>query len=397
MALLPREGEPRLLISMSSRDVPAMKLMTWIPDVLSGWTWESAFDPWLAKLAGEGRSTSARVGFDLMRPPLFALAGEEPRQPLPPAGGRRRRSAAFARCGRASCRRSAPPRGVVQAAGGSLRASLARAARASRRPRSTAERTARLMAAQDVRTLVSFDGGRTLAPFRGAFEPQTTAGPLVGYIAVKHMGYWADAVRDRRAARSDVAAARAGGAATRCCELAGPGVSAAELHATATRGAWRRYALHPVLSGSVGRRIGLSLERRRRDHAATAATCSSRARSIRLHVGALRSAGRRRARVGHDRDHGDRSGAAARVAASSCMRIGVESVVHERAARSGRLRRAALRSRRCRRPSARSSAGTSPTRCVRRGRRQPHQRRPRAARAAAARARSPTRSACRPP
>ena len=50
MALLPREGEPRLLISMSSRDVPAMKLMTWIPDVLSGWAWESAFDPWLARL-----------------------------------------------------------------------------------------------------------------------------------------------------------------------------------------------------------------------------------------------------------------------------------------------------------------------------------------------------------
>ena len=70
MALIPREGEPRLLISMSSRDVPAMKLMTWIPDVHSGWNWESAFDPWLAKITGEGPIGS--VGFELMRPPLFA-------------------------------------------------------------------------------------------------------------------------------------------------------------------------------------------------------------------------------------------------------------------------------------------------------------------------------------
>src|SRR5690242_13466679 len=71
MGLIPREGEPRLLISMSSRDVPAMKLMTWIPDVLSGWNWESAFDPWLARINSDGPSDIGSVGFDLMRPPLF--------------------------------------------------------------------------------------------------------------------------------------------------------------------------------------------------------------------------------------------------------------------------------------------------------------------------------------
>ena len=70
MALIPREGEPRLLISMSSRDVPAMKLMTWIADVHSGWNWESAFDPWIARITGEGAIGS--VGSELMPPPLFA-------------------------------------------------------------------------------------------------------------------------------------------------------------------------------------------------------------------------------------------------------------------------------------------------------------------------------------
>src|SRR6476660_1851176 len=72
MALLPREGEPRLLISMSSRDVPAMKLMTWIPDVLSGWNWESAFDPWLARFAGDATLDFGTVAFEAMRPPLDA-------------------------------------------------------------------------------------------------------------------------------------------------------------------------------------------------------------------------------------------------------------------------------------------------------------------------------------
>ena len=53
-----------------------------------------------------------------------------------------------------------------------------------------AERVARSLAAQDVRTLISLDGGRTLVPFQGLFEQK--AGPLVGYIAVKVAGYWAD-------------------------------------------------------------------------------------------------------------------------------------------------------------------------------------------------------------
>ena len=33
-------------------------------------------------------------------------------------------------------------------------------------------------------------GGRTLVPFQGRFEK--CAGPLVGYLAIKTVGYWAD-------------------------------------------------------------------------------------------------------------------------------------------------------------------------------------------------------------
>src|SRR5258706_4014240 len=71
MALFPRQGDPRLLVSMSPRDLPAMRLMTWIADVHSGWNWQSAFDPWLAKLDADGAADIGTVGFDMMRPPLF--------------------------------------------------------------------------------------------------------------------------------------------------------------------------------------------------------------------------------------------------------------------------------------------------------------------------------------
>src|ERR1022692_2671294 len=72
LALLPRQGEPRLLVSMSSRDMPAQRLMTWIPEVMSAWTWESVFDPWLAGLGSEAPQNIGTVRFDLMRPPLMA-------------------------------------------------------------------------------------------------------------------------------------------------------------------------------------------------------------------------------------------------------------------------------------------------------------------------------------
>ena len=136
MALIPREGEPRLLVSMSSRDVPAMKLMTWIPDVHVRLELGDRVRS-LARALRRRRPDRHRQR--RLRPDAAAavpLAGEKPRQPLPPAGGRRRRSQPAARCGRASCSqvRDASQRG----AGRGARPSCAawRAARTSRRRRS---------------------------------------------------------------------------------------------------------------------------------------------------------------------------------------------------------------------------------------------------------------------
>jgi Xaa-Pro aminopeptidase len=256
MALIPRAGEPRLLISMSSRDVPAMKLMTWIPDVLSGWNWESAFDPWLVRIDGDGPIGIGTVGVDLMRPPLFASLNKS-------LGNRFHLHAADEAVAAA---RTLRPRELsqIRAASGLVQTAAAAFLESWRNRKGVeaaaleAERTARLMAAQDVRTLVSFDGGRTLAPFRGAFEPQTDQqNGLVGYIAVQHMGYWAETFVTGLKNLSPVQE-RAQASLRVLLDLAKPGAAASALHAAAAK-ALAPYALHPVLSGSVGRRFGLSL------------------------------------------------------------------------------------------------------------------------------------------
>jgi Xaa-Pro aminopeptidase len=252
MALLPRQGDPRLLVSMSPRDLPAMRLMTWIADVHSGWNWQSAFEPWLAKLDADGAAEIGTVGFPMMRPPLF--------QSLQKSLGNRFHlqdaDAAVAAC------RSARPRALslVRAASGVVTLAADafvqswRGGKGAEAAALDAERHARLLAAQDVRTLASHDGGRTLVPFGGSFE--RAPGPLAGYIAVKHMGYWADMFVSEGA---DALQARAQAGLDALLQAAAPGVTGAALHAKAIE-ALKPYSLHPVLSESVGNRVGLSLD-----------------------------------------------------------------------------------------------------------------------------------------
>lgn len=253
MALIPREGEPRVLGSMSSRDVPAMKLMTWIPDVLSGWNWETAFDPWIAGLTGGEPIDIGSVGFERMRPPLYRLVEKS-------LGNRFRLHPADAAVN-ACCTRRPRELTLVRAASALVTAAADafvaawRKDKAVERAALAAERRARLSAAQDVRTLVSFDGGRTLAPFRGAFE--ATSDPLVGYVAVKHAGYWAD-LFVTAAGRTSEAQRRAQTAMDALLKGAAPGVPARDLYAKALA-PLGSLTLHPALSASVGHRIGLSL------------------------------------------------------------------------------------------------------------------------------------------
>src|ERR1700680_1178704 len=74
MALLPRTGDARLLCAMSTRDLPAVRTLTWIADVRSGMgpEWVNAFDPWFDGLKSVQAAKLGTLGFDIMAPVLHA-------------------------------------------------------------------------------------------------------------------------------------------------------------------------------------------------------------------------------------------------------------------------------------------------------------------------------------
>src|SRR5262249_1884389 len=153
------------------RDVPAMKLMTWIPDVMSGWTWDTAFDPWLARFAGTEPIDIGGVHLDQMRPALHRSLEKS-------LGNRFHLHSADAVLGVPRVLRPRE-RSQVRDACVVVRSAAETFQRAWREGMGVeaaaleAELTARRMAAQDVRTLVSFDGGLTLSPFRGDFNAKS--------------------------------------------------------------------------------------------------------------------------------------------------------------------------------------------------------------------------------
>ena len=257
MALLPRSGDARLLCAMSTRDLPAMRTLTWIADVRSGMgpEWQKAFDPWFDGFKGDQAQTLGTIGFDIMAPVLLASVhrslGErfvlQRADDIVAIPARRKRPRELTMM-RASCK-------LLETAA----KAFAESWRGNHEPETAAldaERVARSLAAQDVRTLVSLDGGRTLVPFQGRFEK--CAGPLVGYLAVKAVGYWADMFVTVDDGTIAPAARHAEAALDTIIANMRPGARVDALHAKAV-GALAPYELHPVLGGSIGHGIGLSL------------------------------------------------------------------------------------------------------------------------------------------
>jgi Xaa-Pro aminopeptidase len=257
MALLPRTGDARLLCAMSTRDLPAMRTLTWIADVRSGMgpEWEKAFDPWFESFKGDQAQKLGTIGFDIMAPVLYAAVRRslgdrfalQRADDVVDTPARRKRPRELTMM-RASCK-------LVEAAAKAFTDSW----RGNHEPETAAldaERVARSLASQDVRTLVSLDGGRTLVPFQGRFEK--CAGPLVGYIAVKVLGYWADLFVTVDDGSITAAARHAESALDAIIADMRPGARTDALQAKAV-GALAPYTLHPVLGGSIGHGIGLSL------------------------------------------------------------------------------------------------------------------------------------------
>ena len=119
-----------------------------------------------------------------------------------------------------------------------------------------AEHAALQLGAQDVRTLFSTDGGRTLRPFLAPID--RPAEPLQAYVAVRHLGYWAEGyvhMTDKPGA----AARKAGESLTAGIGLVKAGAACRDI-AAAMKRSLAPFGEHPVTAGSFGSSIGLSLD-----------------------------------------------------------------------------------------------------------------------------------------
>jgi Xaa-Pro aminopeptidase len=261
LALIPRGGEPRLYVAGAANMMPPAARQTWIrkleplsePGKLLA-QWKSDLRGYMVMLGGENLRLALKSSVDEV------LGGD---------AASRRAAAALQRLMRvkgadelAAVRRACAMLGAMSQA-------LVQAHKAGRGVTDAvteAEHAGHRMGAQDVRSLVSLDGGRTLRPF---YTPVHEAvEPLQVYFAVRYAGYWAEG-HVSLSGTPGAAAAQAREALRGLIEAVRPGAKCAEL-ARKARDALKPSAGHPVTAGSAGHGIGVSLEEEPRLTAASA-------------------------------------------------------------------------------------------------------------------------------
>jgi Xaa-Pro aminopeptidase len=247
MALFPAQGAPRLLASMSSRDIPAMRTMTWVGDVKSGWEWKW-FDSFVEGLGSSGRIGT--IGFDNMTPLLHAQVEKTTagKFDLVACDDVATKARSIQRPREIAILRDAAV--LAQTAGDEIAARW-RAGDDVERAALAGERVARAGAAQDVRTLVSRNGGGTLEPYAARFDDRP--GRLLAYVAVKFLGYWSECFVSLGA--PDDVRRRVERGMDMLIEGLRPDASIGELAQRVSAVVGPR---HPALGGSYGHRIGLS-------------------------------------------------------------------------------------------------------------------------------------------
>jgi hypothetical protein len=184
LALIPRAGEPRLLVGGGVNMLSAAKPLTWIETFLPLRDAAKTIAQWAHALPGANRLlliNDRNMHYAMYREIIDVLRCEIALVPAPAriAGTSAREIAAI----RQSCKTLATAVAALKQAKhdgyAATRAVLA------------AERAAYGRGAQDVRTLLSHDGGRTLQPLGlAAVEAED---PLQVYIAVRQLGYWSEA------------------------------------------------------------------------------------------------------------------------------------------------------------------------------------------------------------
>jgi Xaa-Pro aminopeptidase len=256
---IPRESEPRLLVSGAPNMLPAARRLTWIDKVEPFRDAGKTVLQWIKESAPAGASASRRrvalIGGDAMRAALY--------RPFVETFGPENGPVDVTSSLRALIRRKRPRElALMREACAILTAAKSALAEAARfgvgvtAVMLEAERAAYHSGAQDVRTLFSLDGGKTLRPFEAPID--MAVDPLQAYIAVRYAGYWVEGFVF--ASRSPHPAwTQANEALKAVIQIAKAGTPCREL-ANSAEERIKPYVPHPLTAGNVGNSIGCFLE-----------------------------------------------------------------------------------------------------------------------------------------
>jgi Xaa-Pro aminopeptidase len=248
LTLIPLEGDLRVLTLVGGRMVPAGKLTTWIEDVRPAGNLAESLGEWLAENASGGQMAIA--GFDLMKAGDYAsIADMDEIATAEDATDVlwqliRTKSIQEVAMMRDNC---AILDKVVTAVTKSQENNGSPASSAI-----VAEKTARNLGAQDARCLYSPDDGKTFLPFQKLSGDRSD--PFILYVALKMRGYWADGFITIGIQNEAIKSAL-----DEMIVVAKPGASSSDLAAVQNKYIIRAQS-HPVLLGSLGSGIGVSLE-----------------------------------------------------------------------------------------------------------------------------------------
>lgn len=254
LALIPRVGAPRLLVGGGANMVQAAKPLTFIENLHPLRDVGEAVAQWAREQSGGGRPVL--IGGALMPYPMRQEIDEAM------AEGAGRIADKTSELWVLMRRKNARERAAIGEACATLSAAVAAMAEAQRGGAGATavvlagEHAAHRGGAQDVRTLFSLDGGRTLRPFDTSVEQ--TVDPLQVYVAVRRFGYWADGFAV--VTQSPRACVRGAGDVLRyAVEMIRPGRRCADVGRAVTE-AVQPFLPHPVITRVQGNAIGLALE-----------------------------------------------------------------------------------------------------------------------------------------
>jgi Xaa-Pro aminopeptidase len=249
LALVPAEGDMRLLVGGSDLMIPQAKRLTWVEDVQPFANVPKRVADWLgAKKGGTVAAWGTGSLAHGIERGIVAAVGPLTSMDAALDPIRRRKSPRELQL----MRRASEMLGFAMSA-------LIAAARGGAGARSAAlaaERAAIAAGAQDARTLASLSPGGAPLPLDGAED--RALDPLLAAVAVQVGGYWA-AGYVTVSKRGSAALVRAEAALAAILKAARPGVTGAALRQAAAQ-KLAPLTLHPALQNTIGGAIGLSLD-----------------------------------------------------------------------------------------------------------------------------------------